>query len=173
MLSLTVSNLKRVPPLFPLLPASSAPHLRVQCDLKLSTPVPNSDTGRASLLTRTTVHTQRTRNSSPLSSSACAWPGSAGRLAWELPAADFRLLALHNPKLRLHVYGVVEAAGGEQSMEALGWAVVDVRDLGGSARTDWAKVNGAGGGCEVKIEARLERGSGAKEPKRAPADPDR
>jgi len=42
-------------------------------------------------------------------------------------------------------------------MEALGWVVVDVRDVReeASPNPEWLKVQGAGGGCQLKVHARL------------------
>ena len=67
----------------------------------------------------------------------------------------------YSPKMKVHIYAVApnqEGDGDQQTVEALGWVSVDIRDMDDTNNNEsWYKVHGAGGGCEVKLGLRLQK----------------
>jgi hypothetical protein len=61
--------------------------------------------------------------------------------------------------LKVYIYAVApEGNWYSQTVEALGYVSVDIRDMDDTSDNEsWFKVHGAGGGCEVKLGLRLQK----------------
>ena len=94
-ITIKAMSIKRLPPLFPLMPNSQHSRIRAQCDLKLSGASPPSATIENPLnlmasQSRTYVASQRTKNSSKRVTGGSApsnevhWEGKSGLMTWTI-----------------------------------------------------------------------------------------
>ena len=104
-ISIRALTVKKLPPLFPLVPNSSNSSIRCQCDLKLRA-TPSAPVGERLLSdnllasnTRTYVSSQRTKNSTRRPSPKAAppsnevfWEGKAGMMTWNVSDQEVKRL---------------------------------------------------------------------------------
>ncbi|CAM9849949.1 unnamed protein product, partial [Phaeothamnion confervicola] len=90
-----------------------------------------------------------------LRSREAVWLSGSDALAWRLSERDLRDVKAHGARIKVHIYAAHPMSPRTETSEAIGWFMVDLRDLAAAPMTErLLRLQGAGT-AEVKVSASL------------------